>query len=223
MMYDWLTWIRQQGASDLLQQYQIDLDEKGFFWHYEGHIQRLNWMHQYHDLIEDGAFKKYALIRAIKGRTGADRYILDCCAGLGKDAMLMAVSGCQVLTCERSPILFALLKDHLDRYQLNHMMHCVYADAISLMENWPISRLKPDVIYLDPMFNIVPRAKVKQHSWLLQSIGMRTDNEQLFNRALSLAGDKVVVKRSRRNDHLVSMKPTYTIEGKTTRYDVYQR
>ncbi len=44
-------------------------------------------------------------------------FVLFCCLGLGKDAFVMAYLGCHVTICERNPVVYALLRDGIQRAQ----------------------------------------------------------------------------------------------------------
>ena len=61
-----------------------------------------------------GAGKKTELVaRAVKA--GAGVRVLDCTAGLARDAFLMAFLGCEVTLAERSRVVSTLLEDGLKR------------------------------------------------------------------------------------------------------------
>ena len=59
--------------------------------------------------------RKELLLKAVAARPG--RHVVDCTAGLGVDAFLMAANGCTVTLLERSPVLALLLADALRRGQ----------------------------------------------------------------------------------------------------------
>ncbi len=44
-------------------------------------------------------------------------FFFVCCLGLGKDAFVMAYLGCHVTICERNPVVYALLRDGIQRAQ----------------------------------------------------------------------------------------------------------
>ena len=52
-------------------------------------------------------------------------------------------------------------------------------------------------------------------------IGMDDDSDALLDLALSVAEQRVVVKRSRIAPYLSNLKPSYTLEGKSNRFDIY--
>lgn len=81
----------------------------------------------------------------------------------------------------------------------------------------------PDVVYLDPMFP--PRSKsaqVKKEMRVFhQLIGTDPDAAELLPAALQCARQRVVVKRPRLAASLGDAPPSYALEGKSNRFDVY--
>ncbi|MCB1648096.1 MAG: class I SAM-dependent methyltransferase [Pseudomonadales bacterium] len=157
--------------------------------------------------------------------------VVDATAGLGLDAFLLASAGCQVTLFERSPILHALLNDGLRRAadseearvrEVASRMHLQLGDSIAGM---PALSPRPDLVYLDPMFPQRRKtAKVKKHMLLLQQLlhGQQGEaEEQLLATALACATRRVVVKRPRLASPLAGRKPSHSLEGKSSRFDVY--
>lgn len=154
--------------------------------------------------------------------------ILDATAGLGRDAFLLASLGCFVTMIERHPIIFTLLKDGLARGLANievapiiKCMTLLQGNAIELMQNWQY--IAPQVIYLDPMFPQRDKtALVKKEMRLFKTlIGADLDTKQLLANALDLASHRVVVKRPRKAVSIEGIDPSYRLEGKSSRYDIY--
>ncbi|MBT5774833.1 MAG: class I SAM-dependent methyltransferase, partial [Dehalococcoidia bacterium] len=61
-----------------------------------------------------GSGRRSLLARAIGFKDGAPR-VVDTTAGLGRDAMVLALLGCEVTAIERDGVVFALLEDGLRR------------------------------------------------------------------------------------------------------------
>lgn len=128
-----------------------------------------------------GALRAQEVVKAV-GFKNSPWNILDATAGLGCDASLLALVGCQVTAIERNPIVAALLRDGLQRAAAaekiewppdvsasesasaapssgsqtaaDHWLH-----RLALIESDAIQYIhqlppesRPDVIYLDPMF-----------------------------------------------------------------------
>lgn len=162
-------------------------------------------------------------------RTHDTLHILDATAGLGQDAFVLAGLGHQVTLLERSPVIHALLEDGLARAAASDStaavvarMTLVLADSITWLEaraGQPVA----DVIYLDPMFPHRDKsALVKKEMQLFRPVvGDDPDAAALLEVALDCARYRVVVKRSRRAPAIEGPSPGLTLEGKSSRYDVY--
>mgnify|MGYP001574408277 CR=1 FL=1 len=160
--------------------------------------------------------------------------VLDLTAGLGGDAFVLGSLGCYVTMLERNPIIHSLLADGL----LRANQHADEGDSelaaimarISLIEGNSAAYLRnnnpsvsADVVYLDPMFpGRKKSAKVKKQMQAFQDIvGADSDADNLLALALDAANYRVVVKRSTGANYLAERKPSYSLEGKSTRFDIY--
>ncbi|MCT1282181.1 class I SAM-dependent methyltransferase, partial [Pseudomonas aeruginosa] len=83
----------------------------------------------------------------------------------------------------------------------------------------------PQVIYLDPMFPHRDKsALVKKEMRLFRPlVGDDLDAPALLQAALALASHRVVVKRPRKAPIIEGPKPGYSLEGKSSRYDIYPK
>lgn len=176
-----------------------------------------------------GGGKKEAIAKAI-GLKGQDSlHVLDATAGLGRDAFVLASLGCVVDMIERSPIVAALLQDGLDRAAVDQelsnwlpaRMQLCHGIAKDLLNNW--QGIRPDVVYLDPMFpHRKKSAAVKKEMRLFQQLlGPDEDADLLLEPALALAKKRVVVKRPSGAPFLAGKKPQIEMLGKANRFDVY--
>lgn len=176
--------------------------------------------------------------------------IYDLTGGIGRDSIRLLVAGFNVIMHERNHILTPLLVDGLDRLVEEHSkyakyIHFIPGDACThyTKENSPNSNTSdvtlftsdrcylPDVVYIDPMYDdngnvgkIVGRkSKVKKDTQVLHSLIANdvSDNELLFDTALRITRNRVVVKRSIRASALNNLTPHESIKGKTHRYDIY--
>ena len=85
--------------------------------------------------------------------------------------------------------------------------------------------IKPQVIYLDPMFPLREKsAAVKKDMQLFHKLhGMSAQEiNTLFEWALNQTQHKVVIKRPIKAKIVNMIEPTYQVTGKTCRFDVYQ-
>jgi 16S rRNA (guanine1516-N2)-methyltransferase len=178
------------------------------------------------------------LFQAVGFRTGRPT-VLDATAGLGRDAFRLAYHGCQVTAIERSPLLFALLRDGLDRAALvPDIQACIgdrlrlqHGDARDVLRQLADGHLQDsspqvgvDVVYLDPMYPPKKKsalAKIEMRI-LRRLVGDDLDADELFELARAVARHRVVVKRPHHAEPLVPH-PTHSYCDKTTSYDVYVR
>lgn len=168
------------------------------------------------------------LFQAVGFRNGRPT-VFDATAGLGRDAFWLAYHGCRVTAVERSPILFALLQDGLERAarvpeireRLGDRLHLLHADARDLLQRLGPADM-PDVVYLDPMFPLRKKSGlVKVEMRILRRlVGDDPDAGELFALARAVARQRVVVKRHRHAEPLAP-NPSHSLSDKTTRYDVY--
>ena len=174
-----------------------------------------------------GGGRKQALAKAIGLKHGATPTVIDATAGLGRDAFILATLGCHVQMLERSPVIAALLNDGLQRARadskigtlMTEQLHLIHGEAQVWLPQLPC----PDVIYLDPMYpHRKKSALVKKEMRLFRlMVGDDLDASALLKVALTCAKQRVVVKRPKISPTLNEMSPTFNIESKNTRYDVY--
>ena len=168
------------------------------------------------------------IAKAVGVQAGVRPRVLDATAGLGRDAFVLAALGCDLQLIERQPVIAALLEDGLARAARSPDVAAVVArmrlrtgNAIELMHQWRDE--PPQVIYLDPMFPHRDKsALVKKEMRLFRPlVGDDLDAPALLEAALALASHRVVVKRPRKAPAVDGAKPGYSLEGKSSRYDIY--
>lgn len=185
--------------------------------------------------IKPGRLSKELLVRAAKlHRSGdSDRPLaLDATAGLGQDSLLLAAAGFSVRMYEQDPVIAALLRDALERAHDDEALSMI-VDNMEVIEQDSVEAMKqmlnadesvaPDVIYLDPMFPARTKsAAVKKKFQLLHELERPcSDEKALFEAAHALAPRKLVVKRMLKGPFLAQRKPSYSLKGKSIRYDCY--
>lgn len=177
-------------------------------------------------LYGGGSGQKIA--KAVGVQAGIRPRVLDATAGLGRDAFVLATLGCDVQLIERQPVIAALLEDGLARAaqsaevaDIIARMRLFTGNAIELMRQR--ADVPPQVIYLDPMFPHRDKsALVKKEMRLFRPlVGDDLDAPALLQAALALASHRVVVKRPRKAPIIDGAKPSYSLEGKSSRYDIY--
>lgn len=161
--------------------------------------------------------------------------VLDATAGLAKDAYVLACLGCSITLLERSPVIAELIHNAIQRAEEDESFQSILEHGFTLLNKSSIEHLTelgdkksaendyPDIIYLDPMYPDKKKsAAVKKNMQILQKLlGKDEDTGELLTAALKVAKKRVVVKRPKGAENLSDLKPTYAVESKKTRYDVY--
>ncbi len=171
--------------------------------------------------------KVEAIAKAVGLKRNITPIVLDVTAGLGQDAFILVVLGCQMTLIERSPIVCALLEDGLNRAKKDARV-CHAVERICLIEGDSIQYMrtlksKPDVVYIDPMFpKRKKQAAVKKGMAILQALLIdAVDVKLLFDAAIETAKNRVVVKRPRLAEFIAETKPSFSVQGSSSRFDVY--
>ncbi len=179
-----------------------------------------------------GGGRGQAIAKAMGLKSGITPAILDTTAGLAGDAFVLATLGCPITLIERSPIIFALIEDAVERASLSEKFHSILEQGFNIINadanNFITQQLvknspKPDVIYIDPMYPERKKsALVKKDMQILQRLHGNDDTtSQLFENALLYAKKRVVVKRPLYADTISKKVPNTSIKSKKTRYDIY--
>lgn len=179
-----------------------------------------------------GGGRGQAIAKAIGMKSGITPSVLDTTAGLAGDAFVLATLGCSMTLLERSPVIFTLIEDAVERASLNESFAPILKQGFNIInrdandyikEELSEERLPPDVIYIDPMYPHKKKsALVKKDMQILQRLHGLDDNAtELLNNALSFAKKRVVVKRPIQAETISEIKPNTSISSKKTRYDIY--
>ncbi|MFI8750571.1 class I SAM-dependent methyltransferase [Vreelandella lionensis] len=157
--------------------------------------------------------------------------VVDATAGLGRDAFVLASLGAPVLMIERVEAIAALLQDGLERAAsadetalIAGRMALRHGDAAEQLAALVAdAEFAPQVIHLDPMFpHREKSALVKKEMRVFRELaGDDDDAPRLLEAALEVATHRVLVKRPRKAPPIAGPAPQHTLEGKTSRYDLY--
>lgn len=183
-----------------------------------------------------GGGKGQMIAKAVGVKAGVYPRVLDATAGLGKDAFVLATLGCHVQMLERSVYVHTLLQNGLTRahdfaaYE-DSALKLILArmELLAVDSHDHLRDLKnedcPDVIYLDPMFpDRQKTADVKKEMAAFHGlVGKDEDADTLLEKALAKAHYRVVVKRPRKAPFMGDKTPSYQLEGKSSRFDIYTR
>lgn len=152
--------------------------------------------------------------------------VLDTTAGMGRDAFIMALLGCNVVMQERNFAIYLLLNNALERLShhanfanLSKRLKLTYCDSLSVLDK----QHDFDVIYCDPMF---PQRKksalVKKEMRIFKRLsGDDSDANNLLIQSLQKEVKRVVVKRPKGAPFLSDKQPSHQILAKQFRFDIY--
>ena len=180
--------------------------------------------------LQRGGGRKQPLARAIGLKPGYLPLVLDATAGLGRDGFILASLGCRVILCERSAIIYALLRDGLTRAAADPRLKAI-TNRISLYLSDTFTLLPtltpdpPEVIYLDPMFpQRTKSALVKKEMRMVRVVvGEDSDTELLLQEVLNYAGNRVVCKRPIQATPIeCPIRPDFAITTPRHRFDIYR-
>ncbi|WP_367672462.1 class I SAM-dependent methyltransferase [Buchnera aphidicola] len=173
--------------------------------------------------------KNLKIAKAIGIKKNKKLIVLDATAGLGKDSFIFFSLGCKVFMIERNPVLAALLNDGLERGYKDKKIGNLLKKNIKLIHTSKITtllleKIKPDVVYLDPMFPKIKKTSLsKKNIRIIRDlVGNDNDSDILFQKFQSLMIKKIVVKRPRYANHLGNKIPKHIIKTKKHRFDIYK-
>ena len=168
------------------------------------------------------------MAKAVGVKGGYRPAVLDGTAGFGEDGFVLASLGCMVTMIERSPIIWALLADAIVRSEANDTVAAVFDEYVELKLADTIDYLAStqeiyDTVFLDPMYPSTPKTPLNKQRMrtLRELVGSDTDTSELLTAALNKARIRVAVKRPVRAAAIDQRKPTFSINSKRSRYDVY--
>ncbi|MEM9415940.1 MAG: class I SAM-dependent methyltransferase [Planctomycetota bacterium] len=182
--------------------------------------------------LNNPLFKAVGIKKGIAHRPS----VVDCTAGLGEDAWLLAANGCRVDAFERQPVIAALLADALQRAS---RIHPRIAERITIHESdataWTgclssqselgksMQSVRPDAVVLDPMFPLGRKAAERKPMRVLRMLaGDDADADGLLATALATGIHRVAVKRPLHAPPLnAGRSPDVVHKGKAVRFDVY--
>ena len=214
-----------------MSQFRVGCDEKGYYLedtYSRQHPLRVNFSQpEFLTRLRQAGKKSELVARAVKA--GAGVRVLDCTAGLARDAFVLASLGCEVTLVERSRVVSTLLLDGLKRARqvpelssAANRIKLTNADSLALMAQ---TDLECDVIYIDPMFPEKQGAAAvrgpMQH--LQRFLGTDEDAMALLSGALQSGCSRVVLKRPPQSDWLSPIQPTHVFKNKNSRYEVFAR
>lgn len=175
------------------------------------------------DYQRKGHSGKNELIAKALGAAKGCRKILDLSVGMGIDSVFLMQLGFQVTGVERSPVLYALLKEAFERTQKDYLksyqLH--FADALTFLKENK-GKLDIDSIYFDPMYPHKKKSALPKQEMVVfrDLVGHDEDAALVLKEALTWPVRRVVVKRPMKAEELLPG-VIHSFEGKVVRYDSY--
>jgi 16S rRNA (guanine1516-N2)-methyltransferase len=179
--------------------------------------------------LKQATVRKEMLARALGLKSTVSKYIVDATTGLARDSFILAKLGCKVTALERSPIIYILIKDGIQRAAKNseyagimQRLCLINTDSIQWLSA-PNIKQQPEIVYLDPMFPERQKSALSKQDMRIfhEVVGNDLDASALLKAALACATERVVVKRPRLAPPIANLKPAFSMEGSSNRFDIY--
>lgn len=177
--------------------------------------------------IQKGGGRSQAIAKAAGIKKGRPLpTVLDHTAGFGRDAFVLAALGCRVHMREKSPDVRALLADGLRRAKADPGIGAWVSERLSLQEtdDAPLPFV-PQTVYLDPMYPARKKsAAVKKELRVLRALAGDEDlTVEMFEWAMRLAAERVVIKRPASAPYIIPQRPDGVVETTGHRFEIYKR
>ncbi|NUN04558.1 MAG: class I SAM-dependent methyltransferase [Bdellovibrio sp.] len=175
------------------------------------------------DYERKGHRGKNELIAKALGVAKGYRNILDLSVGLGVDSVFLTQLGFAVTGVERSPVLYALLKEAFAKTTKSYLQfyQLYFADSLQFLKEHK-GQLNIDSIYFDPMYPHKKKSALPKQEMVVfrDLVGHDDDAAEVLKEALTWPVQRVVVKRPMQAEELLpGVRHSY--EGKVVRYDTY--
>lgn len=211
------------------------INKDDFFFHFFVEADRLYVRDQERRLLEidfdknhldyerKGHRGKNELIAKALGVAKGCRNVLDLSVGLAVDSVFLTQLGFQVTGVERSPVLYALLKEAFEKTQKEYLKsyELFYSDSLNFLKEKK-GQIEIDSIYFDPMYPHKKKSALPKQEMVVfrDLVGHDDDAAEVLKEALTWPVQRVVVKRPLHAEELLpGVRHAY--EGKVVRYDTY--
>lgn len=166
---------------------------------------------------------KSEMIAKALGAAKGCRKILDLSVGMAIDSVFLSQIGFQVTGVERSPVLYALLKEAFARSQKPELANyqLIHADSLEFLQTQK-NKIEIDSIYFDPMYPHKKKSALPKQEMVVfrHLVGDDADASEVLKLALTWPVRRVVVKRPMKAEELLPG-VAHSFEGKVVRYDTY--
>lgn len=166
---------------------------------------------------------KSEMIAKALGAAKGCRKILDLSVGMAIDSVFLSQIGFQVTGVERSPVLYALLKEAFAKTQKPELANyqLIHADSLEFLQTQK-NKIEIDSIYFDPMYPHKKKSALPKQEMVVfrDLVGDDADASEVLKLALTWPVRRVVVKRPMKAEELLPG-VVHSFEGKVVRYDTY--
>lgn len=209
--------------------------QEDFFFHFHVEDQRVYVRDRENRLLEidfdenhldyerKGHRGKNELIAKALGVAKGCRKVLDLSVGLAVDSVFLTQLGFHVTGVERSPVLYALLKEAFAKTDKEYLKsyELYFGDSLQFLKENK-GKIEIDSIYFDPMYPHKKKSALPKQEMVVfrDLVGHDEDAAEVLKEALTWPVKRVVVKRPIHAEELLpGVRHSY--EGKVVRYDTY--
>lgn len=187
----------------------------------------VDFLKPYYKFKRDRGLKNQILMRALGIKKGVES-VVDATAGFCNDSLMMLAAGFDVVSVERSDVVYSLLEYAYSQFvskmktkEFDINFKIIHAESMDYLNS--LTKTPPHAIYLDPMFPEKKKSLSPKGMQVLQNILPPIDMDRsrdLCEKALKIASKRLVVKRPLKAEALISH-PSHKFLGKSIRYDMY--
>jgi 16S rRNA (guanine1516-N2)-methyltransferase len=197
--------------------------ESVFVKDHEGRKLAIDFDENHLDYQRRGHRGKNEMIAKALGVAKGSKKILDLSVGMAIDSVFLCQLGFQVIGLERSPVLYALLKEAFEKTQKPELAdyQLIQADSREFLETQK-NKIEVDAIYFDPMYPHKKKSALPKQEMVVfrDLVGDDADASEVLKLALTWPVRRVVVKRPMKAEELLPG-VSHSFEGKVVRYDTY--
>ncbi|MFP5520510.1 MAG: class I SAM-dependent methyltransferase [Bdellovibrionia bacterium] len=167
--------------------------------------------------------KNEPLARAFTGNRNYKR-VHDLSLGLAIDALTAIQLGFEVSGNERSPLIALMIKAAIQATNTANYKFTFFESNAETLLSDSLFLEKIEVLYFDPMYPHKKKSALpkKEMQIFRDLVGDDMDAESVLEYALKTQVPRIVVKRPVTAEFLLT-KPSYSVETKVVRWDIYQR
>ena len=145
-------------------------------------------------------------------------HVLDMTGGFCQDAFYLANMGFNVTAYEKESWVYAFTSSELNKIDAKKLKY-IKMNSLSALDS--ISDL--DIVYIDPMFEIINKANAKKEIQFLRRTLDTEDEKEIFHSVWNSSAKVIVIKRHKLSKQIFKKKPSYELKGKVISFQIYDR